>query len=696
MNKLPVVSFTGLNADSLGTYLASLGLFSLAARKWPSVRASWQNGRFCFVGGPKVLNDVVDFVDMVGKKSEWTEYQKPWDQDKKKDVQAKTSMRTARWRATEADEKTLHLFGAHLALDKRVRMNPLLGTGGNAGKRDFSKGWAQAVSTIKKPPRNLSRETLRQDMEAFLIGKACVYLKPFQAGSWFGEANKIYNHGTKKPFREGTVTPWAMALACEGLPFFVGETSRQMGNRRQPQGAFPFVTAATAPKNANEAGGIEAEVWLPIWNRPMTRPELSLLFMRGRSELRGKGATTSPAFSVAILARGVDAGITEFRRFLLLHTTSSQTFESRLANVVPTPMETEDEATIRATRTVIALRDALPPDRKVGQRWRFIGLRGPLEKALIDLSTSKPGIGRIEKAWMLVDEMFEVLARVDQNTTLRSHNVQFRLLPGKWAASLFHENPPDREARLALAISSLVRTPACAQFVAYRIGVYDTGRLWKFSESVPARRVWNDAEIAVNLCEMGERRVVEASQTNANAPPPFGATVPAGLNDVHAWLSGEVDEDRLRLWLNRLCLFDWSWKENREAARQVQSDLSKRENLIVDGPLALYGLFRPLFSERLFSQVAGNSAGVHSKKGTSCTHLARIIALLRRGDVVTAADAVQAVYHSAGISLADFDISMAGPDTERLLAALVIPSRADEVISIFQRWQSPSRSSKLT
>ena len=170
MNGLPVVSFTGLSADSLGTYLASLGLFSLAARKWPGVRASWRNGRFCLVGGPTALEDVVDFVGEVGKESDWTEYQKPWDQDKRDDVKAKTSMRTARWRATEADEELLPLFGAHLALDGRVRMNPLLGTGGNTGNRNFAKGWKTAVQMIRKPPRKQNRETLNRDLKAFLGG----------------------------------------------------------------------------------------------------------------------------------------------------------------------------------------------------------------------------------------------------------------------------------------------------------------------------------------------------------------------------------------------------------------------------------------------------------------------------------------------------------------------------------------------
>ena len=87
----------------------------------------------------------------------------------------------------------------------------------------------------------------------------------------------------------------------------------------------------------------------------MAEPELRSLFLRGRSELGGKGATS-----------------------LLLHTTSAQTFESRLANVVPVPKTNPDSAATRAIRTIVGFRDALPDDRKVGKRWRFAGLRGPL------------------------------------------------------------------------------------------------------------------------------------------------------------------------------------------------------------------------------------------------------------------------------------------------------------------------------
>ena len=109
---LPVVSLNGLNADSLGTYLASLGLFSLAARRWPQVRACWQHTGFCLVGGPVALDEIVEFLNEIGEKNAWTRYDKPWDQGKRDDVKEKTSMRTARWRALVAEERSLPAFGS--------------------------------------------------------------------------------------------------------------------------------------------------------------------------------------------------------------------------------------------------------------------------------------------------------------------------------------------------------------------------------------------------------------------------------------------------------------------------------------------------------------------------------------------------------------------------------------------------------
>ena len=694
MNVLPVIALNGLRADSLGIYMASLGLFSLVARKWPGVRAVWRSASFCLVGGPATLEQIVAFVGEIGEENTWSRYEKPWDQAKKADVEEsrkgkgrETSRRTARWRALEAEEQSLLVFGAHLALDERVRMNPLLGTGGNAGQREFDRGWRKAVARIEKPPRGQTRAAFNADLKAFLDGQACKHLGDFSGGSWFGAANKIYNHGTKQPSRKGQISPWAMALACEGLSFFAGGPSRQLGSRRQPKGAFPFVTQAMGPNTEDEAGGVEAEIWVPIWRQPTTVPELRLLFLRGRAEVGGKCAASSSTFAAAILSRGIDAGIAEFRRFLLLHTTSKQTFESRLAAVVPVPRESPHDATTTVLRMITELLHILPRDRQVRGRWRFAGVRGPLEQAVVSFATTPPGEGLTEQAWSLVDRVIEALVKVDRNRNFRNPGVRFRLLPGEWATQFLREDPPEREGRLALAISSLAETQSSAEIIAYRLGVKKSRAQWEFPESAPARRVWNDAGMNECLGSVAERRVWETLQSGAPTTP-FRATVRVTLDDLHAWLSGEVDEGKVRLWLDRLCVFDWGSKASSEAAGELCRGFC-RTRTVVDGALALYALFRPLASDWLIRQILKES-GIQAEKVTTCGYLAQVIAMLRRGDMNSAVEVASEAYRSLGVPLADFNANPAGPDPARLMAALIIPVRDEQVLTVFRRWRSPT------
>jgi hypothetical protein len=73
---LPVVALPGLRPDSLGRYLAALGLMRVAARKWPQVRGAWRNGCFWLVGGPTRVDDLVEHLWEVGQNDKWTPYER--------------------------------------------------------------------------------------------------------------------------------------------------------------------------------------------------------------------------------------------------------------------------------------------------------------------------------------------------------------------------------------------------------------------------------------------------------------------------------------------------------------------------------------------------------------------------------------------------------------------------------------------
>src|SRR5690606_18906421 len=183
--------------------------------------------------------------------------------------------------------------------------NPLLGSGGNAGRRDFAAGWRKAVDALAAAPgpakaRGKSKaeadatsaapsDERRNALHALLLGRPVTWMvEKLAAGSWFSEATKLYNSG-QSPARDGQICPWAMVLACEGLTFLAGGASRRLGARSaRAVGAFPFITKPVAANAEKEADRLRGEIWTPLWSRPMSLAEVSTLFSRGRAELHGR------------------------------------------------------------------------------------------------------------------------------------------------------------------------------------------------------------------------------------------------------------------------------------------------------------------------------------------------------------------------------------------------------------------------
>ncbi len=688
--KLPAIPLLGLRPDSLGNYLASLGLLRLLARKWPDVRIAWMDGVLHVVGGPDSLDALLDQLFEVATKKDWTPYERGWVEKQKESTKRKSGTPLAEWQA-HASEEHLELFAAHVVPRDRAHFNPLLGSGGNAGKRAFSDGWRKAVDELKKESDKSSGQA-RKELQALLMGEPVTWLlEKLNAASWFSDANKLYNSG-QNPYREGLVSPWAMALACEGLPFFSGAASRRLGSRARAVGAFPFVTQAAAPNTSGEAGRDNAEVWAPVWDRPMTLPEVRALFARGRAEVRGRGAVTPAAFATAIVERGVDAGITGFLRFSLGRTTSANTFEPRYEGraVLPTGEVPKTEAATplaSALERVLALVDRLPRDEKKGQRWRYAGLRGPIERAMIQLAASPSDP---EVACGLLDAVVAALDKVDRNQGYRARHVSWEPLPVEWLQALFGSETPPLEARLALAAVS--GFPASRPFALYRFGVdWQYGR-YVHPKQAPLRWVWGSGELPRILADVLTRRVLDwekATKDGSRQEPPARLLLPASCQHVDAWLAGQVDEQFLERWLSRLALFDW-----RGLPQSVAATVIDRDGGIVPigGALAMFGLFQPLFDLQPV-RPPGSDDNVLDPESRARTPAAarRLIALIRTGQADAAVAFAMSRYAMAKTWLVKTEAPWLIEDHERLLASFLftIPVRERELL--IQRWLRPQK-----
>ncbi len=688
--RLSAIPIPGLSPDSLGNYLASLGLLRVLARKWPTTRIAWRDEALHVVGGPRMLDKLLDWMMKVASKRAWTPYDKGWAADQKKGTKAKSGAPLALWQAS-APEGLLALFAAHAVPHERVSYNPLLGSGGNAGKRDFAKGWKAAVGALAAPPKK-GADPRRDSLSALLKGLPADWLMDkLAAGSWFADATKLYNSG-QTPARNSQASPWAMALACEGLELFAGGASRRLGARTQAVGAFPFVTQPVAASAENETDRLRGEIWAPLWARPMTLPEVSALFQRGRAELAGRGALTPAAFATAIHKRGVDAGIDEFRRFTLGRTTSGNTFEPRLEGRFSLAASGVNPSTSLVLERVTLLIEhrSFPRDGK-----RFVGLRGPIESALLDLAVAPD---RPEAGIALLDTVVSALDRIDRNRGFREKRVQWQPLPVEWLPSLFAGEAPSVEARLALALVSCF--PAALPFTAFRFGVSWTSdgkvdgrvrpRRFEHTKVAPARWVWGPGDLPRVLGALLSRRLLEEPKLDLPGEPWRGrAPLPASADHLRRWLAGDVDEPLLAAWLSRLALFDWTRVPDAVRALATPAPASLSPN----GEMALAGLIQPLVDRhRLVVKALSSDDLLDEERGARTPEAARaLVTLVRSGNLDAALRLAASRYAMAGARLATFDASWRTHDPDRLVAAFLFPLAHCERVILFERWLRPRR-----
>lgn len=728
--RLPVLALPGLSPDSLGSYLASLGLLRVLSRKWPSTRIAWRYEVLQVVGGPPTLGELLEEFVRVASKREWTAYDRRWNEEQKKGTKAKSGLPLALWQAA-AEERELQVFAAHAVPHARVSFNPLFGSGGNAGKRAFSLGWAKAIEALapsapvaKEPKKNETdqqksarekrekkavekyqqeaparQQKNREELEALLLGRPIGWLvEKLVAGSWFSEATKLYNSG-QSPAREGQISPWAMVFACEGLALLAGGPSRRLGARSRAVGAFPFVTQPMAASAEKEADRIRGEFWTPLWTRPMTLAEASTLLSRGRAELHGRGALTPAAFATAIRERGVDAGVSEFRRFTLGRTTSNKTFEPRLEGRFS--LNTDAGVTGAATSITLERATALiehrgfPRDGK-----RFVGLRGPIEAALLDVAAEP---NRSDAAVALLDALVSALDRIDRNRSFREGKVRWEPLPLEWLPSLFADEQPGTEARLALSLVSSF--PDALPFAAFRFGVewtrerngkyeYDSvikPAWFEHSKVAPARWVWGPGELSRVIGTVLSRRLLEEARLDGtNTTRSLGrAPLPATTSQVRQWLDCDIDESLFSAWLSRLALFDWR-KVPQEVRTPIQGDVAfPRAN----GELALLGLLQPLVDERLLVVRSLSPDDLLAEEtGARTTEAARsLVTLIRTGNLDAALRLASSRYAMAGARLASFDATFTTHDPDRLAAALLFTISGRDRAVLFERWLRPRR-----
>jgi len=218
-----------------------------------------------------------------------------------------------------AEDSMLAWMDAAVALTiDRMAFPPLLGTGGNDGRLDFTNNFMQRVaelfdlnsgSAIPKAVGLLDSALFKEAR----LGMAAAAIGQFSPGAAGGPNSTV---GYEGPSR---VNGWDFMLMLEGTVVFAGGVSRRLEGADAAYLSYPFTVRAAAvgfgtasPQEQTESRG---EFWLPLWHRPSTLGEVRMLFREGRLSVGARPARDCLDAARAVAGLGADRRIAAFERY---------------------------------------------------------------------------------------------------------------------------------------------------------------------------------------------------------------------------------------------------------------------------------------------------------------------------------------------------------------------------------------------
>jgi CRISPR-associated protein Csx17 len=643
----------GLRPEPLASYLAGLGVMRLLGEQAdPNATSAWDPG------GLVICTTVEDIPAWLTKEYVPTPVLSPWNNGSgfgPKDVESKRTLgelrshpsprlahfptaidaaatvaeaqRTRGWDKPRAvqefrnrcPEAVLPWIDAAVILaDDQTFFPPLLGTGGNDGRLDFSTNFHQRMldvlgATDKARTRSLAiaRDLLAGTETERLASASVGQFDPAAAGgpgsSRFGAADSLVN-------------PWAFVLLVEGALLFAASAVRR-SQHGAGRAAIPFTVYASPDGSVSGADGEESrgEIWVPVWTRAYTLAEIRQLFGEARASWNGHPARRAVEFYAATSTLGVARGIDEFVRYglqrrngLAFTAVPVDRVDVREKPAVRLVARVEDwAARARGADALGGVSQAVRQFEGAHLAYARDGDPGALRDLLAALTTLEQAVGRSRRA---------------------RDKIAVRRPPkaGDFLAE-FVQGGASAELRIAVGLAS------CATWSATRPARSMRQILLPVDPPSPADRArsaghWRDAPVVTGFGSRALPQVLAdvlawRSRTAADEPSPrafrgvptFRSEIPVPVADLHDWVLGMIDEAAMDRWLRACLALDWRgvrWTWTNRVPTALVSTLGLLHPLAVglgpaqddgNGPMLA---MRPDWANRL---VAGQVRAVHQE-----------------------------------------------------------------------------------
>ncbi len=582
---MPEIVLAGCTPEPLMSYLKALGVFRLVAEQAdPDARLSWiggvahlhsqfdrdglteffleqyrptpitapWNGGSGFYGGgtdplDKIAESTTDrlalYRDTIGNIRTFAPENKPKDEQKE--------LLLVRCRSELADEIVPWLDVCFALGEEGPSYFPLLGTGGNDGRLDFTNNFMQRLAeVISFTSHGKTLTNSKQWLSAALwtdtlteLGKSAI--GQFDPGG-IGGANGIQG----KFEASSRVNPWDFVLMIEGALLFAGAIARRLGANTVGRSVFPFcvdsvaVGYGSAGANEETTDGSRSELWLPLWSEPATIAEVKHLFAEGRAQLGRRLARNALEFALAVNLLGVSRGVKSFSRYGFLKRNGLAFLAAPLGRV---------EVTLRPKARLLddppihewidRLRSACRDKDKTPARYQT-ALR-QIDRAMFAFATATRSEQGNDAKYLL-----DVLCSLGRAERTLANGLAFckdkylRPLQGLNQQWLEQADDGSPGFRLAASLAGIQATKK-GEVGPLRVFLEEVA-VTKFVNWSPGSTsaVWSNRFPVANLAAVFRRRQMEAFRKGIVGVP-LHSRMFARLDDVISFLNEEIDDEKL-------------------------------------------------------------------------------------------------------------------------------------------------------
>ena len=354
---MPELRLTGCTSRPLIGYLKALGVLRVVGQQVdPSARGRWRNGVFELAseldrdGLDRFLRNSYAPAPVVSPWNGGSGFHPKDRQEKLRAIEGSTTERLEPYRqAIAAARQSLHESGltdkpdakqkaplirllrrtapddaltwidaAVVIRDEGLAYPPLLGSGGNDGRFDFSNNYAHCVVDCVLASND--DDHAASDLSAALWDLPAELERKLSLAHFSRDSSP-----NNSPYGEAASlgNPWDLILAVEGSLLLVAGAARRHGSRLRGSLVAPFTVRQTGAGYGSAVAGESgrAELWLPLWDGWASLAEISTLARESRAQVGGtrrRQAITGLDFARAAGELGVARGITAFERYAIL------------------------------------------------------------------------------------------------------------------------------------------------------------------------------------------------------------------------------------------------------------------------------------------------------------------------------------------------------------------------------------------